>query len=555
MSTAVRDCLAARGPAHSIVPTRPPTRLVRTVTILWRRRVVRGIDYPGVRARVNEDDGLTGRYALMTLLSAGIAVLGLLLSSPAVVIGAMLISPLMGPILGLGFALAASDLREIRQSAVALAAGTLLAVGFCALVVLASPLKAVTPEILARTRPNLFDLLVAIFAALAGTYAIIRARGGTIVGVAIATALMPPLAVIGYGLATTNMAIFIGASELFMTNAVAIALTAATVAKLYGFGTDLAHPSTRMQTLILLAVLVALAVPLGFALRSIAWESRATSQVRAYLDLYFGKDARVTQLDVDFNTTPLVVRAVVLTDHYRAPARDAVDKALSHALARPVEVRLNQVVFNRGDPASTQALAALEASRDFAANGAAVMQRSEADTIAAELDARGVSADAITIDPVRLHVIAQAPAQPQTTLSGWFDAERELAAAHPAWTIALTPPASPLPLVAFTPGTPALGPDADATLDVIAWALGRWHAVTVAVIGRAASGDDGTGSARALAAARADAVVAALAKRGVAATARTDPVGPRQRAAEREQGRALFRSVEIATPGAPPRLP
>ena len=79
---------------------------------------------------------------------------------------------------------------------------------FSALIVLFSPLKAATPEILSRTRPNLFDLLVALFAALAGTFAIIRGRGETIVGVAIATALMPPLAVVGYGLATWNVGRF-----------------------------------------------------------------------------------------------------------------------------------------------------------------------------------------------------------------------------------------------------------------------------------------------------------------------------------------------------------
>ena len=130
----------------------------------------------------------------MTMMSAGIAVLGLLLSSPAVVIGAMLISPLMNPILGLGFSLALFDFAELRRSLSALAIGATAALLFTAFIVLVSPLKAPTAEILARTRPNLFDLLVALFAALAGTFAIIRGRGETIVGVAIATALMPPLA-------------------------------------------------------------------------------------------------------------------------------------------------------------------------------------------------------------------------------------------------------------------------------------------------------------------------------------------------------------------------
>jgi uncharacterized hydrophobic protein (TIGR00271 family) len=167
--------------------------------------VVEGVDHQQIMANIAEESGWSPRYAFMVLMSAGIAVLGLLVSSPAVVIGAMLISPLMNPILGFGFSLATFDFGETRRSLTALAAGSILAVAFTWLVVAFSPLKEATAEILSRTRPNLFDLLVALFAALAGTYAIIKGRGGTIVGVAIATALMPPLAVVGYGLATWNM--------------------------------------------------------------------------------------------------------------------------------------------------------------------------------------------------------------------------------------------------------------------------------------------------------------------------------------------------------------
>ena len=99
----------------------------------------------------------------MTAMSAGIAVLGLLLSSPAVVIGAMLLSPLMDPIMGLGFALAIGDYHWLRQSAKSLAWGTLIAVGLTAVLVYLSPIQTITPEIAARTQPNLFDLFVALF--------------------------------------------------------------------------------------------------------------------------------------------------------------------------------------------------------------------------------------------------------------------------------------------------------------------------------------------------------------------------------------------------------
>ncbi len=178
----------------------------------WRAHIVGPIDHPAVVERIVEESGWSPRYAFMTMMSAGIAVLGLLLSSPAVVIGAMLISPLMSPILGFGFSLALFDFAEMRRASLSLAIGAVVAVTFTAIIVLASPLKAPTVEILSRTRPNLFDLLVALFAAMAGTFAIIRGRGETIVGVAIATALMPPLAVMGYGLATWNMTVLGGSA-------------------------------------------------------------------------------------------------------------------------------------------------------------------------------------------------------------------------------------------------------------------------------------------------------------------------------------------------------
>ena len=254
----------------------------------------------------------------MTAMSAGIAVLGLLLSSPAVVIGAMLLSPLMSPILGVGFALALFEFDELRRSVTAFLIGSVAAVLFTALIVLMSPLQATTAEILSRTRPNLFDLLVALFAALAGTFAIIRGRGEAIVGVAIATALMPPLAVVGYGLATMNIPVLTGSAALFATNFVTIVLASTIMARLYGFGHHLTSKQTLMQTAVLLMAFVATAVPLAFALEQIAREAVFASEVRSALSERFGPNSRITQLDVDFHQTPWAIRSVVVAPRSRA---------------------------------------------------------------------------------------------------------------------------------------------------------------------------------------------------------------------------------------------
>jgi uncharacterized hydrophobic protein (TIGR00271 family) len=262
----------------------------------WRHAVAQDVDQRDVMARIIAESGWSPRYAFMILMSAGIAVLGLLISSPAVVIGAMLISPLMNPILGFGFSLATFDFSEARRSLTALLGGCVLAVAFTWLIVTFSPLKEATAEILSRTRPNLFDLLVALFAALAGTYAIIKGREGTIVGVAIATALMPPLAVVGYGLATWNMPILGGSVALFVTNFVTIALSATIMARLYGFGRSLSSHQSWIQTILLIAVFVGLAVPLGYSLSRIAAEAVTVTEVRGFLTHQFGGACRGSRL-------------------------------------------------------------------------------------------------------------------------------------------------------------------------------------------------------------------------------------------------------------------
>jgi uncharacterized hydrophobic protein (TIGR00271 family) len=257
--------------------------ILRQTLDWWRNHINAEVDHPAVVRRVAEDAGWTPRFAFMVIMSAAIAELGLLQSSPAVVIGAMLISPLMGPIMGLGFGLALFDFPSLKRSLAALGIAVPLAVAFTALIVLCSPLKSATPEILARTRPNLFDLVVALFSALAGTFALIRGKGDTIVGVAIATALMPPLATVGFGLATGNAAIAGGAFALFATNFVTIALSATIMARLYGFGHYLSSQQSWLQTGLLIAVFVVMAVPLGLSLQHIAREAVTTTQVRAAL--------------------------------------------------------------------------------------------------------------------------------------------------------------------------------------------------------------------------------------------------------------------------------
>ncbi len=170
-------------------------------------------------------------YWLELFFSAGIATLGLVLNSPAVVIGAMLISPLMGPILAAGLSLAVGDLYLGIRSGVNLALSILAAVIFSSAIVWLLPFHSATNEILARTSPNLLDLGVAVFSGLAGSVVVFRGGGGggvtALPGVAIAVALMPPLCTVGFGVGSGFLwPIIYGAGLLFLTNLAAIVASA-----------------------------------------------------------------------------------------------------------------------------------------------------------------------------------------------------------------------------------------------------------------------------------------------------------------------------------------
>ncbi|HEY9130271.1 MAG TPA: DUF389 domain-containing protein, partial [Dyella sp.] len=192
----------------------------------WLRQQVAMVDRAEVASAIDQDGRLQGSYMFMSAMASGIATIGLLCNSVSVIIGAMLVSPLMGPIVRLGLGLATLDLSRVFRALGTLVAGMALALAVAILTVWLSPLRTPTPEILARTTPNLFDMIAATLSGLAGAYAMIRNRGGAIVGVAIATALMPPMAVVGFGIAIAQWSIAKGALLLFTTNLVTIALSA-----------------------------------------------------------------------------------------------------------------------------------------------------------------------------------------------------------------------------------------------------------------------------------------------------------------------------------------
>lgn len=173
---------------------------------------------------IREGVSFRGINILILIVAIFIASLGLNTNSTAVIIGAMLISPLMGPIIGIGLAVGIHDFDLMKRSFRNLFMATLFSVATSCIYFLISPVNEGHSELLARTSPTIYDVFIGFFGGAAGILAIgSKVKGNVIPGVAIATALMPPLCTVGYGLATFQMSYFFGALYLFFINSVFIA--------------------------------------------------------------------------------------------------------------------------------------------------------------------------------------------------------------------------------------------------------------------------------------------------------------------------------------------
>ncbi|MGB3607492.1 DUF389 domain-containing protein [Psychroserpens sp.] len=211
---------------------------------------------------IKADISFKGATAWILVCSIFVASIGLNADSTAVVIGAMLISPLMGPILGVGLSIAINDIDTLKRSLINLAIMIVLSLMTAFLFFALFPLNEETSELFARTRPDIRDVLIAFFGGLA--LIIARTKKGTIAsvifGVAIATALMPPLCTAGYGLAVGNWKFFFGAMYLFSINTIFIALATFVVLKLLGFPMLKYVNSAKRKRISRFAMLIAIVV-------------------------------------------------------------------------------------------------------------------------------------------------------------------------------------------------------------------------------------------------------------------------------------------------------
>ena len=274
-------------------------------------------------------------YIILMVLSSLVASLGLFLNSAAVIIGAMVLAPLMAPIISLSMGALRNDTTLIRTSLSTIGLGVLLALGASALAALIVPLQKITPEIAGRLQPSLLDLGVAVGSGIAGAYA--HARESvmkSLPGVAIAVALVPPLCVAGIGIGWMSWDVISGASLLFLTNLVGIALAGLLTFMMLGYS-PVKRATKGLGWSLLLVLLVSIPLAVSFNNINQHWQIENRLLVQEFT--VNGKSLRLSDISVNLGRDELRVRADVISTELLAPGDlQALRQQLETLLDRPV---------------------------------------------------------------------------------------------------------------------------------------------------------------------------------------------------------------------------
>lgn len=276
------------------------------------------------KEKVREDvvKNISFRGAQLWILACAILIasIGLNVNSTAVIIGAMLISPLMGPIVGSGFALATYDFDLLKRSTKNLLIATLVGFLVSTIYFYVSPFKEVQSEILSRTSPNIYDVMIAFFGGIVGAVSITRVeKGNPIPGVAIATALMPPLCTAGFGLATFNMKFVVGALYLYSINCFFIGIATFLVIKYLKYQPiktkNLAFD--KKVRFIISFLMLLLIIPSFYLAYSLLEEKRYSQNVEKYLQNQFlDKGYTIIYKKIDNSSDPKKIELALLSKKF-----------------------------------------------------------------------------------------------------------------------------------------------------------------------------------------------------------------------------------------------
>lgn len=282
---------------------------------------------------VKNNISFTGANLWILACAILIASVGLNVNSTAVIIGAMLISPLMGPIVASGFALGMYDFGLLKKSLRNLLIATLAGLLVSSIYFFLSPFKEVQSELLARTSPNIYDILIAFFGGLVGVIAVTRVeKGNPIPGVAIATALMPPLCTAGYGLATGNFKFFFGAIFLYGINCVFICIATFSIVKFLKYPlkeeVDKKYQK-QVRYAISIVVLLMLLPSIYFAYRLYV-QQKYQQSVNNFIEKEFtDKGSTIVYKKTNYNSNPKIIELAFLSKRFTKEEIDSLNTRLS----------------------------------------------------------------------------------------------------------------------------------------------------------------------------------------------------------------------------------
>jgi uncharacterized hydrophobic protein (TIGR00271 family) len=261
--------------------------------------------------RIRSEVEMRGATLWILMFAIFVASIGLNVNSTAVIIGAMLISPLMGPIMGIGYGAGINDFSLLRRSFTSLIFATLVGLLTSTLYFLISPLDTAHSELLARTSPTAWDVLIGLFGGLAGIVAITRKEKSNVIpGVAIATALMPPLCTAGFGLASGQWEFFFGAFYLYAINFVFIALASFLIVRIFNIAEKkYVEPALaiRAQRYIAAIVVITLIPSSYLAYRLVGEEVFRAKATQFVSDEFDFKTTNVAQMKIDSKTKEIKV--------------------------------------------------------------------------------------------------------------------------------------------------------------------------------------------------------------------------------------------------------
>lgn len=305
---------------------------------------------------VRQDRGSQSYFWMLTFATL-LATLGILIDNSNVVVGAMLVAPLMTPISSLAVSIARGRTETLLKALSHLSISIAVVVLVSAIVGRLIPVVGIPAEALARARPNLVDLLIAIVAGTAGMYAFLRKDiPESVVGVAIAVSLLPPLSVVGLGLAFENWALAVGSTVLFFTNVTAILSASLVVLFLHGKVARSEEEKGVAATGwgVTMAIVVLLAVLLGGAFLSTFKEERLSKQVEdtieAYLDRQDDEQMELESYSVQQGAQQVLVEATIrLPQDHAVPDVQKMTDALTYVLEDSVSLSLSLIRTQQAD--------------------------------------------------------------------------------------------------------------------------------------------------------------------------------------------------------------